>query len=161
VLEALGADESEMVWKLSALGVRAGEGRNPSWSQERVETKLYIERILGGIPVAEDRLVVTFALDGTLRKVIGKWRALDGTSVRMEKAWTAAEIVERGVAAVEARGQTKRQRLAPGEPLRVSTRLVPEPAGQGRWSLALAGRVGIVIHGPQGPTKPEGLDFPL
>jgi hypothetical protein len=160
LLDALGVDESEMVWKLSGVGAMSMEKGQPAGPSERIATKLSIERTVAGLPVAEDRLVVTFALDGSLRKVVGRWRPLDGR-IAMARAWTVPEIVQHAVGLVEQRGQTKWQTLNPTRPIDVETVLVPTAVGNGIWTLAMAGQATIQVGASDTFTKPVRLDFAL
>jgi hypothetical protein len=160
LLDALGVDEKEMVWKLVGAGAMSMEKGQPAGPSERIATKLYIERTVAGLQVAEDRLVVTFALDGSLRKVVGRWRPLDGR-IGMAKAWTVPEIVDRAVSLVEQRGQTKWQPLNPARPVDVETMLVPKPLGSGIWTLEMAGQATIHTGPSDSVSKPIRLDFAL
>jgi len=160
LLTAFGVDESEMMWKLTGAGmISAAPGEAPG-APQRTSTKLYIERTVAGLPVAEDRLVVTFALDGSLRKMIGRWHPLDGR-IAMQRSWTKPEIVQNALAMIQERGLAKVQTLNPDDPIDVETKLVPKHVGGGVFTLGLGGHVTITVAGPMDTRKPLQLELEL
>lgn len=69
-----------------------------------VASKVVIVRRLGGIPVAGDRIVLTYAIDGTLVKVIGRWEPIDYENSALSSSLDDAAIIERAAERLAASG---------------------------------------------------------
>jgi hypothetical protein len=75
--------------------------------RKRIAKKVFVYRLIGGIPVDGQKLVFTYALDGDLRKVLGRWDQLTLTGGKVSSSLSESEVVQRGLAEVAAKMSTR------------------------------------------------------
>jgi hypothetical protein len=105
ILKVMGASDSEMdvqaryltEWAREVDPAR-GEVIEASYYpivHNRLARKVFINRRLNGVDVLGDQVVVTFALDGTLRKIYGMWRTVDWNNSKLDTTMTKLQVQER------------------------------------------------------------------
>lgn len=57
-------------------------------------TKIFMDRLIGGVPVLGSRLVVSYDQAGSLRKIIGRWPTVAGSGHRLSTTLTNAQVAD-------------------------------------------------------------------
>jgi hypothetical protein len=100
LLQVMGIDPREAETEVVALGGESAAASGNGTTVERVGRKVFHFRKLGGIPVGSNRMVFSYALDGSLRHVRGTWPAIDYAGSYLESRLSIDEIVERALDAM-------------------------------------------------------------
>jgi hypothetical protein len=77
--------------------MKALEGDEPAEATERVGSKVFAFRKLGGLRVAGNRLIASYRTDGKLRVARGLWPHIDVAHSRLNALVDRAEAVERAL----------------------------------------------------------------
>jgi hypothetical protein len=165
LLAALGAFEEETAWcglrnlvssykpKAQPEGPRTASDARPRWRA----TKVFCQRTVGGIPVDGDSMVASFASDGSLRKLLGKWRRIDYAHSQLTTTLTVEQFVEKALDALLAWGGG----LESDRPIRLGTRYVAREVAIGLFVLELRGVAAIEIAGPGGAPRTTIYEFEI
>lgn len=161
VLASIGVLPDETEWYSRELESRSMvEGGLPS-DPEFMAYKLFVYRKLAGIPVRGDKLVLSFAGDGSLRKILGSWRAIDLDHSQLATKLSREEVAARGIGRLNAAGSQKHLDLRQDTPVVVMTQVVPYELTPGRWAAKLVGTVRVLVAGPEGMYRWSEYDFDL
>ncbi len=155
VLAALAVDPQQYRMSVKALvsSTKTNDAApKPDQVPEHRAGKLFLRRHFGGIPVAGDKLVLSFVRGNELRKILGQWRRISYDRSSLATALTIEEIAERAEGVVVAAVRSWNIRPVEGFPVRVSTRyaLAEVDAEQGLYSLKLEARAEVAVTGPGG-----------
>lgn len=160
ILAAMGVDRAESIIRVVRLmrdlvPVEGGVG-----ATDLLATKVVVKRTLSGIPLDGERVVLSFAEDGTLRKIVGRWHTLSysegdlsSSGVNEDDAVQAAteavsRLIEEQRVDVDATSLVRIHSF--GRVLQVGDEFVPVLVG--RVELPLVGAGGTIF---------SGVDFPL
>lgn len=166
VLAALAVDPLQYRMSVKALvsstkanDVAPSSGQVP----EHRAGKLFLRRHFGGIPVAGDKLVLSFVRGNELRKILGQWHRIAYDRSSLTTALTTVEVAERAEAVVLAAVRSWNLRPVEGFPVRVSTRyaLAEVDAEQGLYFLKLEARAEVAVTGPSGNHRWSSYVVPL
>jgi hypothetical protein len=96
-LAALGISPSEIgsVEGRRLMVRTAPEASGSAPVDEVVGLKVFVSRTLGGIPVLGHRIVFSYDLDGSFRKVSGRWPTLAASGHRLASTLSQAQIADR------------------------------------------------------------------
>lgn len=122
--------------------------------------KVFLDRAIGNVEVAGQRLVMTFNLDGRLRKVRGRWTPIDYARSRLRSQLTQAEFIERAVSAlVNAKVPASDKSL----PILLFTYFKPGLAQVpcGPVPVELRGAALVEMAGPEGSNPVVYYDFAI
>jgi hypothetical protein len=119
--------------------------------------KVFVYRKVGGISVKADRLVITFAVDGTFRKMLGRWHPVDYKASYLSSTLTPAQFVEAALDMLVAKNVSTQSDL----PIRLFTDYVPLEASPGVFVLDLKGVAMVSLHGPNGTQLWDRYDFDI
>jgi hypothetical protein len=160
ILASLGVANEEPALAIRTLVAEEKPMGGPATEKANLAYKVFVKRIVAGLPVRGEKLVLSYALDGSLRKVAGRWRTLDLDKSRMRLDSSLRDIGELALARVEKAALDNDLGLAAEGELRVLTAFRSESIGNGRFSLKPVGRVFVPITGPGGTMFSE-FDFEL
>jgi hypothetical protein len=160
VLEALGAtsDETKIVIR-SFMAKDRENGGAPGQARE-IARKVMVTREIAGIPVEGERIILSYSLDGSLRKVSGVWHPIDFDKSRFSTESTDTQITEGALKRIEDESLKSRLGISGAGKVKIRTVLVPIDGGAGRTILVPQGRVDVPVTGPQGAMTMV-LDFAL
>lgn len=98
LLSGIASDVADHALDLKHLGATTRElGEQVGESDVRVGSKVFVVRRLGGLRVAGNRLVASFATDGTLVGVRGLWPSIDLAHSRLSSSLGLDEARERAL----------------------------------------------------------------
>jgi hypothetical protein len=124
---------------------------------ERMGSKVFAFRKLGGLPVANNRLVASYLNDGRLLGVRGRWPAIDLERSRLRSDMRADEVVERALGLLVERGVNPHR----PEPIVLESFYELRPEGSG-WVAVLRASALVVSYNAEGePGRRERHDFDL
>lgn len=137
LLSEIGFDSMQVVLKTTWLASRerlVGE-TGGSERVERMAIKSFAYREIGGIPVDGDKIVFTYSLDGTLRKIVGRWTPVNYERSSIASSATMEQFLERAAEALLAVGVAEQG----AKDIRLGTHFVREEAEPGVFALRLMG----------------------
>lgn len=159
------AETSDLQVRTLMLGHRTEERRGTTplpaaaagVEQRAVARKVFVRRTLGGIPVSGNGAVASFALDGTFRKLRGRWTALDVSKSQLATDLDRDAFVARALDVLLERGVAADSDL----PIYLDTYFRPvESAACGTMAVDLRGMAYVQARGPDGePGRVVQLDF--
>ena len=104
LMAALGADENEMTLHARFLTRDTfDKGAGAVIKSVQVAWKVFVKRNIGGIPVLDDKVVVSFDLNGNFRKLIGKWTPVAYSRSILGSTLTHDQVMNRAVAELQER----------------------------------------------------------
>lgn len=119
--------------------------------------KVFVRRSIGGVPVPSNGAVASFGLDGTLRKLRGRWTTLDASKSQLASDLDRDAFVERALDVMIERKVPLDSTL----PIYLETYFAARPGSAcGTMAVDLRGIVAYQTHGPDGaPGRVVQLDF--
>lgn len=126
-------------------------------TKEAIGKKVFVRRTLGGIPVAGNGAVASFGLDGSFRKLRGRWTALDVAKSQLATTLDRDAFVARALDVIVERGVGLDSDL----PIYLDTYFRPRASEAcGTMTVDLRGMAYVQTHGPDGePGRVVQLDF--
>jgi hypothetical protein len=120
---------------------------------------VYFQRVLGDVEVAGQRLVASFKLDGTFRKLRGRVTPIDYERSQLRSTLTSDAFVERALDALIA----ARVPLDSTLPIHLYTYFRPRPTAPacGPAPVDLRGLAIVELRGPQGSNRMAQYDFDI
>lgn len=157
LLNALGIGRTEM--GKPEIVAFASDGRPlgaASVERRRLGQKAFFFRRIGGLKVAGHRMVVSYAVDGSVRAMRGQWPRIDIARSVLATALSEEEIINRAVdslasAAIDASGKS---------PIRIETFFDVDDSGT-ESVLKLRGAALYQADGPDGPGRGVRHEFDM
>jgi hypothetical protein len=150
MLGALGARSGEATYHVTSLMAASSPIGTGSPLVEEVARKVMVNREVAGVPVEGDHLVLTYTLDGRLRKALGNWHDIDYDRSRLATVLTDAEVVDRALKRVEDESLKSVLSVADQGEVRVRTVFVPVQDSDGQFIFRPQGRIDVPTVGPNG-----------
>lgn len=166
LMAELGISKDDMDVEVAGLGVTEKENidqtdQTTKNSSRRIATKVFINRSIGGIPVLGNYVVVSYALDGTLRKVLGCWHAFDYSLGRTSSKLSLSNVKEKALDELMRRQSNGNVRPVEDRPIELSTQYVIREVNPGVYTIDLQGVITYYLDGPYGQRKPSEHVFDI
>ena len=145
----VGSGEIGEVWQRRLVGTAEDSGRVGATA--RVAYKTFVNRAILGVPVSGHRAVVTHGLDGSFRRVLGKWPALAASGHLLHTRLTTTDIINRATTALTAAGYTDGV-------IRLSYKLMATELTNGEAVLKLVVAARTSTARATGPDEPFEVD---
>lgn len=154
----IGVDE-EVIRKYAVKLVAWDNEKGKSDAEEReVARKVFYHRGVGGVEIAGDRVVVSYAKDGSLRKILGMWRQIDWESSKLTSDKTEQDVVDMAMEEIKLSGALPDEISS----FSVSTLLVPEyDESRDVYTLVLKGLVNLRQKDNHGNVTRSQIDFEI
>ncbi len=164
LLAAVGVSTEESQSALRGLGAEDLLADGTSTEVERIATKMVVGRHIGGVGVGGQKLVVSFAPDGSFRKLLETWRCRDKGRVEpIPPSVTTQTVVALGLDEIDSRRATSNLLIDPtqGRPLFVGTYFETENPLKGVFGIRLRGSITLPVVAPQGQWKWSAYAYDL
>lgn len=124
--------------------------------KQRLGTKVFYIRQIGGVRVPGHRMVFSYAKDGSLRAMRGQWPKLDIPSSKLSTTLSDASIVERALDTLI----LSKANAQGSSPIHLETFLVPDE-GVASPAVKLRAAALLQAEGPDGPGRGVRYEFDL
>lgn len=140
-------EEYEVRQLLSVM--RQADGKSTEGNRPKIKVENHVVfawRTLGGIPIASEKFVFNFKLDGTLQYLSGRWTPINYQASRLATPLDETEFTDRAISTLMEAGIPSES----GRPINLAThyRIVSSENGP---ILELRGVANTVIDGSDGP----------
>jgi hypothetical protein len=133
------------------------EGGPVQDESERLGSKVFALRKLGGLPVAGNRLVASYRNDGRLHAVRGLWPTIDVERSRLRSELSAEQVVDRALEQLVAHHVNPDRK----EAIVLESFYELRPEGE-RWVAVLRAAALVTTYGHEGePGRRERHDFDI
>jgi hypothetical protein len=158
LLSGLAGDVPGHTFELKHLGATTRVlGSEVTQSDARIGSKVFVLRRLGGLRVAGNRLVASFATDGTLVDARGLWPHIDVAHSQLSAQLSAAEASERALDLLLEHGVEPQR----SEPIVLESFYQLEPGPEGMVARLRAAALVIAYNHEQQPGRRERHEFDL
>ena len=110
-------------------------------TKETIAMKVFAKRKIQGIPVNDERLVFSYANDGSFRKLLGIWTRIDYSQTSFDVAPSEGKILDNGAKELYAAGVL----VDEVESAEITPVFVTEPIGNGYHRLVLRGLMNVTV----------------
>jgi hypothetical protein len=160
ILAALGATADQTQFAVRSLMVGSRDGDGTPVTDREMARKVMVTRAIAGIPVEADHIVLSYSLDGSLRKILGRWHQIDFDRSRFSTVLSDAETFEHAMQKLETESIQTNLSIARDGVARVRTVLVLAENTDEYVTFEPAGRVEVPTVGPGG-TLTTVFDFDM
>jgi hypothetical protein len=158
LLSGLAPDVSEQAFDLEHLGASTRTLGDPViQTDERMGSKVFVLRSLGGLRVAGNRLVASFATDGRLVSARGLWPTIDLAHSQLDAALTLDEARERALDLLVAHGVNPNRT----DPIVLESFYQLEPGPEGMVARIRAAALVVSYNHEEQPGRRERHEFEL
>ena len=120
----------------------------PEPTNRRLATKVFFFRRLGGVPVIGNKIAVSYALDGSLRKVLGRWHPLHLEKGSIRSDLSLPRFIEKAADEILELQRTTNLRIVPNTAITLSTAYVVREYEPGLYTLDLKGIISYSVRTP-------------